>query len=89
MSYQPHQSEDLTLKVGGCYNWRNQPERLVYIGPKRYRGDARTWHQFEKVGEPGKVWSEVLETDLSSIEETRAAPPPVNPPAGADGGGKG
>ena len=58
------------MKIGGKYNWRNQPERLAYMGTKHYGGDRRTWHQFEKVDKPGVVWSEVLEADLSSFEET-------------------
>lgn len=73
MTYQPHQSEDLTLKVGGRYNWRGQSERLVYIGRSRERGQGR-WHQFAKVDEPEKVWCEVLDSDLRKIEETGGKP---------------
>ena len=58
------------LRVDGKYNWRNQPERLTYIGPAWYAGDLRRWHQFSKVDEPGKVWCEVLDADLASFEET-------------------
>ena len=57
------------MKVGGRYNWRGQPERLVYIGRNRDPGQGR-WHQFEKVEEPGVVWCEVLDSDLHMIEET-------------------
>lgn len=60
-----------TLKVGGKYNWRNQPERLIYMGRQVYRGDYRFWHQFAKVDEPDAVWCEVLAEDLSSFEETK------------------
>lgn len=59
-----------TFKVGGRYNWRGQPERLAYTGPARYPGDRRTWHQFEKVDEPGVVWCEVLDSDLPLFEAT-------------------
>ncbi len=58
------------MKVGGLYNWRNQPERLAYMGREFYRGDRRAWHQFEKVDEPGKVWCEILDSDLRLLEET-------------------
>ena len=57
------------MKIGGKYNWIGQPERLVYIGKKRY--GTVYWHQFEKVDDPGKVWSEVLEEDLRLLEETK------------------
>lgn len=52
------------MKLDGFYNFKNQDERLVYIGRKG------VWHQFEKVDEPGIVWCEVLEHDLHMIEET-------------------
>ena len=58
------------LKEGGRYNWRNQPERLTYIGPAWYAGDLRRWHQFARVERPGSVWCEVLDSDLASFEET-------------------
>lgn len=59
------------LKIYGRYNWVNQPERLIYVGTQRYNGDPRTWYQFELVCKPGKIWCEVLESDLESIEETQ------------------
>lgn len=52
------------MKPGGRYNWKNQPERLVYLG--RYGG----WHQFRKIGDPRDVWCEVLDADLHMLEET-------------------
>ena len=61
------------LRIGGKYNWRNQPERLAYMGTARYPGDSRTWHQFEKVDARGAVWCEVLEADLAYFEETKGA----------------
>lgn len=54
-----------TIKRGGHYNWKNQPERLVYI---RKRG---SWHQFRKADDRhGRVWCEVLDEDLHMLEET-------------------
>ena len=51
------------MKVGGRYNWKNQPERLVYLGK------AGFWHQFALVGTTA-VWCEVPDSDLSRLEET-------------------
>lgn len=62
-----------SLKVYGFYNWVNQPERLVYLGTKHYRGDPRTWHQFAKVEAPHICWSEVLTSELAGFEETKGA----------------
>ena len=69
------------LKQGGRYNWKNQPERLIYMGTKHYFGDRRTWHQFSLVGDdPETCWCEVLEAELLSFEETaQAAPGCKNP----------
>ncbi|WP_292802739.1 hypothetical protein [Methylotenera sp.] len=53
------------MEVGGKYNWKNQPERLVYIGKKG------SWHQFVKTDNPSVVWCEVLDADLRMIEETK------------------
>ena len=58
------------LKVGGRYNFRDQSERLVYLGTASYPRDCRTWYQFALVDKPDKVWAEVLASDLSSFEET-------------------
>jgi hypothetical protein len=60
-----------TLKIGARYNWRNQSERLVYVGLCEPRNGR--WHQFEKIGEPGVVWCEVLDEDLHRLEETPIA----------------
>lgn len=66
------------MRVGGRYNWKGQPERLIYLG-FNWSGNGY-WHQFEKVGEPGKVWCEVLDSDLHCIEETRVpSPMPCKP----------
>jgi hypothetical protein len=58
------------LKIGARYNWKGQPERLVYIGSRFYPGDRRCWHQFAKTDDTDTVWSEVLGSDLSHFEET-------------------
>lgn len=60
----------ITPEIGGFYNWIGQPERLVYMGAKRYSGDPRAWHQFAKVGAPHMCWCEVLADHLTSFEET-------------------
>lgn len=39
-----------TPKVGDRCKWKNQPERLVYMGRNG------VWHQFEKVGEPQDMY---------------------------------
>ena len=51
--------------VDGRYNWKNQPERLVYLGKKG------NWHQFAKVENLNVVWCEVLDEDLHMLEETK------------------
>lgn len=56
----------MKMQIGGKYNWVNQPEKLIYMGQEY------PWHQFEKVGEPGKVWCEVLDSDMRMLEETKA-----------------
>lgn len=59
---------NIEFKIGGKYNWKNQPERLVYMGLKQYPDGV--WYQFAKVDSPDKVWSEVRGYELSSFEET-------------------
>lgn len=61
----------MRLMIGGKYNWKNQPERLVYMGRAMYPGNG-FWHQFAKVDAPEKVWCEVREADLQMFEETKA-----------------
>lgn len=68
-----HKVQALTPVIGGFYNWIGQPERLIYMGAKRYSGDPRPWHQFAKVETPSMCWSEVLTSDLASFEETKGA----------------
>lgn len=57
------------MKLGGKYNFKGQPERLIYIG-NNWSGNGY-WHQFEKAGERGVVWCEMLDSDLENIEETK------------------
>lgn len=59
----------IKLKLGEKYNFKNQPERLVYLG-NNFSGNGY-WHQFAKVEEPEVVWSEMLVTDLHMIELTQ------------------
>lgn len=54
----------LNLVLGKNYNWKYQPERLVYLGQEG------PWYQFALVENPGEVWCEVLDADLKGIEET-------------------
>ena len=60
---------EVNMKVGGFYNWRNQPERLVYMGAKRYPDGY--WYQFAKTDNPTVCWSEVRANELESFEETK------------------
>tara|TARA_R110000744_G_scaffold42533_1_gene95965 strand:- start:82 stop:252 length:171 start_codon:yes stop_codon:yes gene_type:complete len=53
------------MRIGEKYNWKYQPERLVY------QGKVGCWHQFGLVELPLKVWCEVLEEDLVRIEKTK------------------
>lgn len=54
--------------IGGKYNWKNQPERLVYLGRPKVGGSCG-WHQFAKIESPEVVWCEVLDSDLHMIEK--------------------
>ena len=54
----------MSFIVGNRYNWKHQPERLVYMG--KHRG----WHQFRKLGDTD-VWCEVLDSDAHLLEESR------------------
>lgn len=59
----------LPLAIGGRYNWKSQPERLIYKG-HNFSGNGY-WHQFAEVDNPGVVWCEVLTADLRMFEETK------------------
>jgi hypothetical protein len=50
------------IVVGGFYNWKYQPQRLVYLGK------VGSWHQFALTISPDKVWCEVIDNDLKSFE---------------------
>lgn len=54
----------MKLVIGGKYNWKTQPERLVYLGKEGL------WNQFAKIEYPEGVWCEVLDEDLHMLEET-------------------
>jgi hypothetical protein len=53
-----------SLKRNGRYNWKGQPDRLIYL--RKFDG----WHQFKKIGDPREVWCEVRAEDLHMLEET-------------------
>jgi len=56
------------MEAGKKYNWKNQPERLIYLG-YNWSGNG-FWHQFALVESPNKVWCECLDSDLKGIVET-------------------
>lgn len=56
------------LEIGGRYNWRGQPERLIYLG-RNWSGNGY-WHQFALVSEPDVVWCEVTDEDVGRFEAT-------------------
>lgn len=56
------------MNIGENYNWKGQPEMLVYLG-HNWSGNGY-WHQFAKVDDPSVVWCEVLESDLHMIEKS-------------------
>lgn len=55
----------MKLIIGNKYNWKNQTERLVYLGQEG------NWHQFALVELPGMVWCELLTSSLKHLEETK------------------
>lgn len=56
----------MDMVIGNRYKWKYQPERLIYVG-RNWSGNGY-WHQFEKVGEPNKIWCELLDGDLPMLE---------------------
>lgn len=56
------------LVINNKYRWVNQKERLVYLVTRHYYPDRQTWFQFALEENPEKVWCEILEDDLTSIE---------------------
>ena len=57
------------MKIGDKYNWKMQPERLIYLGRKG------AWHQFAEVEYPNIVWCEVLTSHLHMLEKTELETP--------------
>jgi len=55
----------MKIEVGRRYVWRGQPGILVYVGK------SGSWHQFKLVGDPRRVWCEVLDEDLHFFDATR------------------
>lgn len=53
-----------TLVVGGFYNFKSQPERLVFLG------SAGQWCRFALVEKPEIIWCEIPQCDLWLIEAT-------------------
>lgn len=58
------------MTVGGQYNWRHQPERLIYLG-YNWSGNGY-WHQFAIVGRPSVIWCEVQTNELDRFEASLA-----------------
>lgn len=56
------------MQIGDKYNFRGQPERLVYLGLNWSPGGR--WHQFALVESPYEVWAEITEGELGAIEKT-------------------
>jgi hypothetical protein len=59
-----------TLVMGERYNWKHQPERLVYVGRTQDHQGCRGWYRFAKVEQPERVWCEVRPEDLQMMEKT-------------------
>jgi hypothetical protein len=58
------QLEAESLNIGGRYNFKLQPERLMYVG------NFGPWHQFTKIGDSASVWCELLSPEICLLEET-------------------
>ncbi len=58
----------MMMIVGERYNWKSQPERLVYLG--QMRDSSGWWHEFAKVESPETVWCQVRDSDLQYFEKT-------------------
>ena len=54
------------LIKGEQYKFKHTPQRLTYMG-YNWSGNGY-WHQFDRVEDPGVVWSELLDSDLCLIE---------------------
>lgn len=62
--------EQITLEIGKPYNWKNQPEKLLFRG-HNFSGNG-FWYQFVLVEKPDEIWCECLASDLSGIEPTKS-----------------
>ena len=49
----------MKLEIGSKYKWKHESQILTYVGKKN------GWHQFTL---NGKVWCEVLDSDLKLME---------------------
>jgi len=58
-----------SMVLHGNYNFINQEERLIYLG-HNFSGNGY-WHQFALDDGKGKVWCELLTSDLHLIEATK------------------
>jgi hypothetical protein len=58
------QLEAESLEIGGGYNFKCQPERLVYVGKKS------AWHQFTRIGYDAFIWCILLDSEICLLEET-------------------
>ena len=56
------------LVKGNKYNWKNQIERLVYMG--KIHDLAGAWYQFALESDPTVVWCEARVDQLEYMEET-------------------
>lgn len=57
------------MRLHSTYKFKHSPEILVYVGK------VGVWHQFEKFDARGKVWSELLDDELSLLEPVAVLDP--------------
>lgn len=55
----------MKLEIGKKYKWKHEKVILIYIGKNG------NWHVFDN-SETGKVWCEVLGSDLHLMEQVNA-----------------
>lgn len=58
----------IDLEIGKFYHWRNQKERLIFLGCN-FSGNG-PWYQFALIESPDEIWCECLTQDLAGIEPT-------------------
>lgn len=56
----------MKLVIGGRYNFLHQADNVLI-----FTGKEGNWNQFEKENLHGEIWSELLDSDLHLIEETK------------------